>query len=145
MLRWSLSSGREFRRRLARLLPRSVVARTSLGILVLAVVTGMVFSLMTSWRVRADEHDRLVERVHELTATVESTVSVACFLNDATLAKEIAGGLMKNRILAGVHITSGANVLHSVGDRAAAGVAAAGRTDTIAKTIYSPFDASTAV
>jgi diguanylate cyclase (GGDEF)-like protein/PAS domain S-box-containing protein len=133
------------RRRVARFLPRSVVARTSLGILVLAVVTGMLFSVMASWRVRAAEHDRLIARVHELTATVESTVSVACFLNDATLAREIAGGLMKNRIVAGVRITSGANVLHSVGGAAPAGGKAAGRTDAISKTIYSPFEASRAV
>jgi diguanylate cyclase (GGDEF)-like protein/PAS domain S-box-containing protein len=140
-----LNSSLEFRRRLARYLPRSVVARTSLGILVLAVVTGMLFSVMASWRVRAAEHDRLVARVHELTATVEATVSVACFLNDATLAKEIAGGLMKNRIVAGVRITSGARVLYSIGGAAPAGEALAGRTDAITKTIYSPFEASTAV
>lgn len=140
-----MNSSLEFRRRLARYLPRSVVARTSLGILVLAVVTGMLFSVMASWRVRAAEHDRLVARVHELTATVEATVSVACFLNDATLAKEIAGGLMKNRIVAGVRITSGARVLYSIGGAAPAGEALAGRTDAITKTIYSPFEASTAV
>ena len=69
---------------------------------------------MASWRVRTAEHDRLVARVHELTATVESTVSVACFLNDATLAKEIATGLMKNRIVAGVRITSGTTPLYSL-------------------------------
>ena len=140
-----MNSSLEFRRRLARYLPRSVVARTSLGILVLAVVTGMLFSVMASWRVRAAEHDRLIARVHELTATVEATVSVACFLNDGTLAKEIAGGLMKNRIVAGVRITSGARVLHSIGGAAPAGEVLAGRTDAISKTIYSPFEASTAV
>ena len=140
-----MNSSLEFRRRLARYLPRSVVARTSLGILVLAVVTGMLFSVMASWRVRAAEHDRLIARVHELTATVEATVSVACFLNDGTLAKEIAGGLMKNRIVAGVRITSGARVLHSIGGATPAGEVLAGRTDAISKTIYSPFEASTAV
>ena len=138
-----MSSSRDTRRRLAHYLPRSVVARTSLGILLLAVVTGMLFSVMASWRVRGAEHDRLIARVHELTATVESTVSVACFLNDATLAKEIAGGLMKNRILAGVRITSGARVLHAVGGRAAGETS--GPADSISKTIYSPFSASTAV
>jgi diguanylate cyclase (GGDEF)-like protein/PAS domain S-box-containing protein len=140
-----LNSSREFRRRLARFLPRSVVARTSLGILVLAVITGMLFSVMASWRVRAAEHDRLIERVHELTATVEATVSVACFLNDGTLAREIAGGLMKNRIVAGVRITSGDQVLHGVGSGAAAEEAPSGRTDAITRTIYSPFEASKAV
>jgi diguanylate cyclase (GGDEF)-like protein/PAS domain S-box-containing protein len=126
------------------LVPRSVVARTSLSILLLAVIMGALFSVMASWRVNAAEHHRLRARVDELTATVESTVSIACFLNDATLAKEIAGGLMKNRIVAGVRIMSGSTTLYA----ATAGIAARGRStkvDALTRTIYSPFDQKTAV
>ena len=50
---------------------------------------GMLFSVTASWHVRSAEHDRLMARVDELVSTVQSTVSVACFLNDATLEKEI--------------------------------------------------------
>jgi diguanylate cyclase (GGDEF)-like protein/PAS domain S-box-containing protein len=139
-----LSSSRDIRRRLAWLLPRSVVARTSLGILVLAIAMGMAFSVMASWRVRTAEQDRLISRVHELTATVESTVSVACFLNDATLAKEIATGLMKNRIVSGVRITAGKNLLHGVGGEAPP-VGAARGVGAVSKPIYSPFGGTTAV
>jgi diguanylate cyclase (GGDEF)-like protein/PAS domain S-box-containing protein len=117
--------------------PRSIVARTSLSILLLAVVMGLLFSLMASWRVQAAEHDRLVARVDELTSTVESTVSIACFLNDTTLAKEIATGLMKNRIVAGVRIVSGTTPLYSS--------VPAARLETQARTIYSPFDSKTPV
>lgn len=120
-----------------------MVARTSLGILVLALVMGVLFSVMASWRVRHAEQERLIERVHELSATVESTVSVACFLNDTTLAKEISSGLMKNRILSGVRITSGDKVLFSVGGRASAN--AANAVDAISKPIHSPFDATAVV
>ena len=122
-----------------------MVARTSLGILVLALVVGALFSGLASWRMRATEHERLIERVHQLTATVESTVSVACFLNDATLAKEISTGLLKNRIVAGVRITSGAKVLHSQGGRAPVTRASRGAVDAITKPIYSPFDPKSAV
>jgi diguanylate cyclase (GGDEF)-like protein/PAS domain S-box-containing protein len=135
-----LKSSPEKRKRwFARFVPRSIVARTSLSILVLAVVMGLTFSLMASWRVRAAEHDRLIARVHELTSTVESTVSIACFLNDTTLAKEIAGGLMKNRIVAGVRITSGAKTLYTGGVVAAA-VGRGPRIEIFPQTIYSPFD-----
>jgi diguanylate cyclase (GGDEF)-like protein/PAS domain S-box-containing protein len=140
-----LSSSREIQRKLARFLPRSVVARTSLGILVLAVVMGMLFSVMASWRVRNAEQDRLIARVHELHATVESTVSVACFVNDATLAKEIAAGLMKNRILSGVRITSGNNVLHSIGGPAPKHTNARNAIEAITQPIRSPFDATAIV
>ena len=34
-------------------MPRSIVARTSLSILVLAVIMGLLFSITASWRVRA--------------------------------------------------------------------------------------------
>jgi diguanylate cyclase (GGDEF)-like protein/PAS domain S-box-containing protein len=140
-----LSSSREIRRKLARLLPRSVVARTSLGILVLALVIGALFSVMSSWRMQSAEQERLIARVHELSATVESTVSVACFLNDATLAKEIASGLMKNRILSGVRIMSGQKTLFSAGGRAPVTRTARGAVDAITKPIYSPFDPKSAV
>jgi diguanylate cyclase (GGDEF)-like protein/PAS domain S-box-containing protein len=137
-----LNSSLELRRRLARMLPRSVVARTSLGILVLALVVGMLFSVMATWRVRTAEQERLIARVHELTATVESTLSIACFLNDATLAKEISTGLMKNRIIAGVQVTAGEKLLHGMGIAALEG---ASGISAITKTIYSPFDAGAAV
>jgi diguanylate cyclase (GGDEF)-like protein/PAS domain S-box-containing protein len=128
----------------ATLVPRSIVARTSLSILLLAVMMGLLFSGMASWRVRTAEHERLRARVDELAATVASTVSIACFLNDATLAKEIASGLMKNRVVAGVRIVSGSTPLYS----ATAGMTASGRgkkVDAIMRTIYSPFDSKTAV
>ncbi|HEX6638607.1 MAG TPA: sensor domain-containing diguanylate cyclase [Steroidobacteraceae bacterium] len=140
-----MSSSREMRRKLARLLPRSVVARTSLGILVLALVIGVLFSAMSSWRVRAAEQERLIARVGELSETVQSTVSVACFLNDATLAKEIASGLMKNRILTGVRITSGDRELYSVGGPAPESRRARSRIGGVTRTIYSPFDPKTVV
>jgi diguanylate cyclase (GGDEF)-like protein/PAS domain S-box-containing protein len=128
----------------AALVPRSIVARTSLSILLLAVIMGVLFSFMASWRVSAAENERLRARVDELTATVESTVSIACFLNDATLAKEIASGLMKNRVVAGVRIMSGQTTLYS----ATAGIKVRGRAskvDALKRTIYSPFDKNTAV
>ena len=122
-----------------------MVARTTLGILLLALVMGVVFAVMASSRVRNAEQDRLIARVHELSATVESTTSVACFLQDATLAKEIATGLMKNRILSGVRIRSGDQVLYQAGGRAPAQGFSRGAVDEISKPIHSPFDASAVV
>jgi diguanylate cyclase (GGDEF)-like protein/PAS domain S-box-containing protein len=139
-----LNSSRDFRRKIARLLPRSVVARTSLGILVLAMTMGVVFSLMASWRARTAEEERLLTRVHELAATVESTVSIACFLKDAQLAKEIAGGLMKNRVVAGVKIDASGSLLHGAGSQSPA-AGSSGAVREISRTIYSPFDARESV
>src|SRR6185312_8392683 len=125
--------------------PRSIVARTSLSILVLAVIMGLLFSITASWRVRAAEHDRLMARVDELASTVESTVSVACFLNDATLAKEIASGLMKNRIVAGVRITAGQKLLYGAGTFIEEGARADSKIDQLTRPVHSPFQSETPV
>jgi diguanylate cyclase (GGDEF)-like protein/PAS domain S-box-containing protein len=135
-----LKSSPDKRRWFAAAMPRSIVARTSLSILTLAVIMGLMFSITASWRVRAAEHDRLMARVDELAATVESTVSVACFLNDATLAKEIVSGLMKNRIVAGVHITSGEKILYQAGAFIESGAGAKSKIDKLTRVVYSPFE-----
>jgi PAS domain S-box-containing protein len=132
-------------RRLVTMLPRSIVARTSLSILVLAVVMGLLFSITASWRVRTAEHDRLMARVDQLASTVESTVSIACFLNDATLAKEIVSGLMKNRIVAGVRITAGGKLLSRAGTVLESGARAGARLEELTRAVSSPFEKSTPV
>jgi diguanylate cyclase (GGDEF)-like protein/PAS domain S-box-containing protein len=128
----------------AGLMPRSIVARTSLSILFLAVSMGLLFSMMASWRVRAAEHDRLLARVDQLMSTVESTASIASYLNDATLAKEIANGLMKNRVVAGVRIMSGPAPLYATALRSSE-TGAGEPMEILERTIYSPFDAGAAV
>src|SRR6185503_19553760 len=104
---------------------------------------GLLFSVTASWRVRAAEHDRLMARVDELASTVESTVSIACFLNDGTLAKEIASGLMKNRIVAGVRISAGTKVLYGGGQVIESGASVAAKVDELTRTVYSPFEKTT--
>ncbi len=111
----------------------------------LAVVLGLLFSIAASWRVRAAEHDRLMARVDELASTVESTVSVACFLNDSTLAKEIASGLMKNRIVAGVQISAGDKLLVGTGQVIEPGARENSKVDKLRRAVYSPFEKSTPV
>jgi diguanylate cyclase (GGDEF)-like protein/PAS domain S-box-containing protein len=132
-------------RGLAAATSRSIVARTSLWIVALAVVMGLLFSITASWRVRGAEHERLMARVDELAATVESTVSVACFLDDATLAKEIATGLMKNRIVSGVRIASGRKVLTVAGHAIEPGARPDSRIDALTRAVFSPFETSTPV
>lgn len=135
-------STRYLRRMLRRLKPRSIVARTSLSILVLAIAMGVAFSMVASWRVQRTEHDRLIARVYDLMAATENTVSIAAFVNDATLAKEIVGGLMKNRVVVGVRIISGSTVLFAQGEPRPGSKAPPGSIGAISRTIFSPFDES---
>lgn len=52
-------------------------------------------------------------RVEELLSTVESAARVACFTGDTTLASDVARGLLTNRLIAGVKITTGEQTLAS--------------------------------
>ncbi len=116
----------------------SIVVRTTLAILVPAMILGLTFTSFESASVERSEQRRAEIRLQQLLSTVERTVQIACFLKDNRLADEIAHGLIRNRAVAGVTITSGTLTLshinnpstHSIGSQSA----------VIAMPIYSPFD-----
>jgi len=122
---------------------RSIVARTTLAILVLSMSLGLTFAAIVSRNVDRREQERAEVRLQGLLATVERTAQIACYLNDPTLAAEIAHGLMLNRTLSGVSITAGKVTLARVGNTPlrADGVS----VSSIRSQIYSPFDAHEAV
>lgn len=84
--------------------PRSILARTTLILLISAGLTGALFIVLAS----AVIADRAQHQVHAqlsgLIETVERTVSIACYLTDKPLAAEVAQGLLKNREVASVVI-----------------------------------------
>jgi diguanylate cyclase (GGDEF)-like protein/PAS domain S-box-containing protein len=69
----------------------------SAGILLASfLITGAVAVVATLMVTRERAHTAANEHLKQLVATVESTVQVACFANDAKLAEEVAVGLLKN-------------------------------------------------
>src|SRR3546814_18754889 len=79
-------------------------ARMTLGIVVLALLLGAVFAGLAAWTLHNNEQDRLTTRLDALRQTLEKTVSIACFVKDGALAREIVSGLMSNEAVAGVRI-----------------------------------------
>ena len=75
---------------------RSLLYLTTIGVLLIAVVIGALFIDIAN-RV-THERTELQSAAHlsELLDTVENTASIACFVGDQALAKEVANGLMKN-------------------------------------------------
>ncbi len=116
------------------------MTRTTLAILAPSTILGLIFALIVSASVERSEQQRADVRLQQLLATVERTVQIACYLKDRTLASEIAHGLMSNRGVSGVTITSGSVTL-SHGDRTPSAHRSEASTTRIAKRIYSPFDA----
>ena len=104
------------------------------------MILGLTFASFVSTSVDRREQQREEIRLQELLATVERTAQIACYLNDSKLAAEIAHGLISNRTVSGVSITSGATVLSRVGNTAAVR-ADPSRRSVIARQVYSPFDA----
>ncbi len=117
----------------------SIVVRTTLAILLLSTVLGLISAAFVSASVDRREQQRAEVRVKELVATIERTTQIACYLNDRTLAGEIARGLMRNRSVQGVLIASGKTTLFRVGNTTVAG----GRINDaeIVRPVHSPFDA----
>jgi len=115
----------------------SIVTRTTLAILVPALILGLTFAWVVSATVERSEQQRATIRLQQLLATVERSLQIACYVNDPTSANDIAHGLMSNREVSGVTITSGSITLAQVGktqgDDARYGV--------IVRPIYSYFEA----
>jgi diguanylate cyclase (GGDEF)-like protein/PAS domain S-box-containing protein len=117
----------------------SIVVRTTLTILALSMILGLTFALIVSASVDRREQERAQIRLEQLLSTVERTAQIACYLKDRNLAAEIAQGLMRNRAVSAVRITSGNSILSQIGDAAPAHSRAT-NSAVVAMRIYSPFD-----
>jgi diguanylate cyclase (GGDEF)-like protein/PAS domain S-box-containing protein len=127
------------RRWIRRFTPDSIVARTTLSILALSLLLGLIFMTAASVRAQKNEEARLQVGLQELLSTVESTASIACFLGDTTLAKEIAQGVLSNHSVTAVRISAGGTTLYE-SSRAAATAANPSGFTVISRKIHSPFD-----
>src|SRR3546814_3001235 len=85
-------------------MPKSIVARTTLAIVLLALLLGAVFAGLAAWTLQNNEKDRLTTRLDALLQPVEKTVSIACFVKYGALAREVVSGLISNEEVAGVRI-----------------------------------------
>ncbi|MBI5918877.1 MAG: EAL domain-containing protein [Nitrosomonadales bacterium] len=120
---------------------KSLVYQVAAQILLVGFGLAVLFTVLTAWYISRYETQRQTERIGELFSTVSSTVSIACFTNDHTLADELAKGLLTNHLIAGVRITSGQTVLAEFNR----GGHVIDPALTVRNTVYSPFDGRMAV
>jgi PAS domain S-box-containing protein len=80
----------------------SLALRSTLLILGLAVLVGVAAGFALSVRAERQETQRLTAHLTQLVDTVARTAEIAAFAGDATLATEVADGLLSNREVAGV-------------------------------------------
>ncbi|WP_395008907.1 diguanylate cyclase [Undibacterium sp.] len=93
------------------LLRTSIVYRSSFMVLAIALCVGGLFAVFTYRWESNTEHELASNRMRTLLSTVENTVSIACYLSDANLAKEVSQGLLKNQEVASIKIYSAQRIL----------------------------------
>ena len=122
---------------------RSILLRAAAQVIGIALVVGLGFVLLTAHLTERFTQESVSQRVRELMTTVESTVQIACFTKDQSLALEVVNGLAKNSEVFGAAVVGGADVLAERRREGATSerlrLAQAGR---VSKPIASPFDPS---
>ena len=125
----------------ARIAPRSVVARTTVAIVLLALLMGGAFAVAASALISHHEYARLETQLEQLLASMDNTLRIACYLNDRSLAKEVASGLLQSDAVEGVRIESGGEVLVEM-HRSGAAARGGALEQAIQRQIRSPFAAT---
>lgn len=125
-------------------LPRSIVARSTLLIILLATLVGTIGATGGAWMIQRSEQNRQRAQLEQLLATVESTVSIACYVKDQALAHEIGNGLMNNSIVKGVRITTESGLLDAQ-YREGAATRTEAQAISITRRVHSPFKPSETV
>lgn len=123
-----------------RLRLRGLLFRSTLMVILVSLLTGLVSVAYTAYATSQHAHLASQTRLKELLDTVESTLQVACFANDATLARELAQGLLNNSDVLAVLIAG--NQQQLVDMRRDASSATAAANTALKRLIHSPFDAS---
>ncbi len=122
--------------------PRGLLPRSTVVILLAWMLAGLAAVLYVAHATQQRAHAAAQTRLNELLDTVESTVQVACFAKDATLAGELAQGLLNSSDVLAVAISADRGVLARA---ARAGAPVAADATAIRRDIRSPFDAGKVV
>lgn len=116
---------------------RGLLLRSALIVILASLLAGIVAVAYTAQATSQRAHRASETRLNELLDTVESTLAVACFAKDQTLAGELAQGLLSNSDVLSVKITSEQEVLADKGRGRTGGPQPA---ILLNRPIYSPFD-----
>lgn len=123
---------------------RSVTLRATVAIVAFSSVVGASFAIISVPVMQQRERERLEARVAELASTVSSTVSIAAYVRDKTLANEVANGLLTNRSVSSVAILADGELL-AARSKGTATLQRNERAAQIVRPIASPFDATSTV
>ena len=120
-----------------------IASRTAWIVALVALLVGALSLVIIAPVARERSRDDALQRLQSLVDTVANTTSAACFVEDATLATDVANGLLMNSVVSGVVIRAASKELANVsraGDRLSATSVA--QANGIVRAVYSPFDST---
>jgi len=119
---------------------RGLLLRSALVVIVASVLAGLVAVSYTAYVTNQRAHEASRTRMNELLDTIESTLKVACFAKDETLASDLAEGLLSNSDVLAVTISTEHSVLAHKKRVQSVNAANAEPDMLMRRTIFSPFD-----
>ncbi|GAB3187371.1 putative bifunctional diguanylate cyclase/phosphodiesterase [Hydrogenophaga aquatica] len=124
-----------------RALSRGLVAKVVWSVLPVGAALAFLLSIVGLCAMRLHEIDRQLDSTQRLLQVVESTVSIACFTEDVSLAREIADGLLSSPTVGAVRIASLGTLLADKQRNATRPVEEDPRYQ-VRRKVFSPFDPS---
>jgi diguanylate cyclase (GGDEF)-like protein/PAS domain S-box-containing protein len=116
---------------------RGLLVRSTLAVIFASLLAALLAVTYTAHATREHAHQASDLRLNELLDTMQSTLAVACFAKDQTLAAELAQGLLSNSDVLAVSISTEQEVL---ADKHRNPVGNPQPGILIKRLIYSPFD-----
>ncbi len=116
----------------------NLLFRSIAMLVVVSTLLGLLTMSITAVVTHKRAYETATTRLHQLLDTVESTVQVACFVRDQTLADEVAQGLLSNSEVLDVTIMAGKQKLAHRQRAGTSGVAAP--ASILRRDILSPFN-----
>lgn len=121
------------------ILKRGLVAKVVWTVLPVGAGLAFLLSVVGLYAMRQHEIDRQLNNTQRLLQVVESTVSIACFTEDESLAREIADGLLSSPTVHAVRISSLGKLLADK-ERDTSTPAEHDPRYQVRRKVYSPFD-----
>jgi diguanylate cyclase (GGDEF)-like protein/PAS domain S-box-containing protein len=119
----------------------SILFLSALAVVGIAAIVGTLFISRTVDTIDERTKVRSAVDLRELVDTVESTTSIACFVEDRALANEVARGLLKNSSVLGVVIKAGHKELaRAFREGPTSQTALPSGEGHLVRSVYSPFD-----
>jgi len=127
------------------LVGRGLLRRTLMAVALAAFAVLALSAMLTLYLTQQRFEQQALQRLNEAVESSVNMAAVACFADDAALARETAAGLAELSDVASVQIRTARKTLAKVSKSIPVAVPAAGAAPSIVRRLVSPFDVTDAI